>query len=127
MWSRWGRLDSTGLDTYLRRTITNTFLTSARRRSHGRLLMRLLPMERSVDSEDAAVAQREDLAAALRRLPPRQRVVIALRYIEDLPVNEVAEALGCSPGTVKTQTSRGLAALRRHLTAEHGPAGGVSS
>ncbi|MFC6091397.1 RNA polymerase sigma factor [Saccharothrix lopnurensis] len=55
---------------------------------------------------------RDLVHAALLRVPPRQRAVLVLRYFEDLPVNEVAVLMGCSEGTVKSQTARGLVALR---------------
>ena len=60
-------------------------------------------------------AQRVDLQRALVTLSPKQREVVVLRYIADLPEAEVAQALGCSVGTVKTHASRGLAALRKNL------------
>jgi DNA-directed RNA polymerase specialized sigma subunit len=52
---------------------------------------------------------------ALSRLTPRQRAVLVLRFYQDLPVEQAAEAMGCSTGTVKSQTSRALTALRRVL------------
>ncbi|HLX89379.1 MAG TPA: sigma-70 family RNA polymerase sigma factor [Acidimicrobiales bacterium] len=64
---------------------------------------------------DPHLTERIDLARAMRRLPRRQREVVFLRYLADLPELEVADALGCSPGTVKVHASRGLAALRRQL------------
>ena len=63
--------------------------------------------------EPVGVEDREILRAALARLPRRQRAVLVLRFLCDLSVDDVAEILGCSPGTVKSQTSHGLAALRR--------------
>jgi RNA polymerase sigma factor (sigma-70 family) len=59
---------------------------------------------------------RLELVAALRALPRRQRQVVTLRYLADLPEAEVAAALGCSAGTVKQHAHRGLAALRLRLT-----------
>jgi RNA polymerase sigma factor (sigma-70 family) len=64
---------------------------------------------------DRADDERPALVAALRRLPPRQRAVLVLRFLYDLPVGEVAALLECSEGTVKSQSSRGLAAMRRLL------------
>jgi RNA polymerase sigma-70 factor (sigma-E family) len=64
---------------------------------------------------DDRIVERGDLVAALRRLPRRQREVVVLRYVADFSEIDVAAALGCSVGSVKTHGSRGLAALRRHL------------
>jgi RNA polymerase sigma factor (sigma-70 family) len=61
------------------------------------------------------VAVRSAVLGALRELPAKQRAAVVLRYLDDLPVHEVAAALGCSEGTVKSNASRGLDRLRQVL------------
>jgi len=56
-----------------------------------------------------------DVRAALANLPPRQRATLVLRFYCDLPVEQTARELGCTPGTVKSQTAKGLTALRGAL------------
>ena len=63
---------------------------------------------------------RDALVRATRALPPRQRAVLVLRYFEDLPVEQVAEILGCSTGTVKSQTHHALVKLRELIAAPAG-------
>lgn len=60
---------------------------------------------------DEGIAMRE----ALKAVTPRQRTAIVLRYYEDLPETEIADTLGCRPGTVKSLLSRGLRTLRKEL------------
>ena len=69
-----------------------------------------------VEASDAAVllARRRALAASLAGLPPRQRLALALRYVHDLSEAQIAQALGCRPGTAASLLTRGRAALRRH-------------
>ena len=107
-WSRVARYD----EAWITRVATNLALGEARRRSrparasnpgHGASL-------------DAVIAQRAELVSVLARLPKRQREVVALRFLADLPEAAVAAALGCSLGTVKQHAARGLAALRVALT-----------
>ena len=61
------------------------------------------------------MATRQALLDGLRRVPPRQRAVLVLRFLEGMDVSGTAEVLGCTEGTVKSQTSRGLDALRGAL------------
>jgi DNA-directed RNA polymerase specialized sigma24 family protein len=65
-----------------------------------------------VPDASAQVDQRDELFRLLLQLPPGQRAAIVLRYWEDLSEAEAARVLGCSPGTVKSAASRGLARLR---------------
>jgi len=82
---------------------------AAERRAHRRagVPAAVIP---EVDRAEA-LAVREAVAA----LPERQRAAVVLRYFADLPVAQVAEILGCEPGTVKSLTSHARAHLRRHL------------
>lgn len=75
-----------------------------------------VPPDVSGDPVDSAVTERLELVRALAALPRRQRQVVVLRYLADLPEAAVAGTLGCSVGTVKQHASRGLAALRLALT-----------
>jgi RNA polymerase sigma-70 factor (sigma-E family) len=72
---------------------------------------------------DERVGERGDLVTALRKLPRRQREVVVLRYLADFSEADVAVALGCSVGTVKSQASRGLSALRKHFGGRTGTDG----
>jgi len=58
---------------------------------------------------------RQEIVAAVRRLPPRQRAAVVLRYYEDRSEAEIASAMGCSPGTVKSQLAKARATLGRDL------------
>lgn len=101
---------------YLRSTVCN--LTRNRLR-HLRItrLRRPEPPEHARSSEHAVLVAEEhrELLAALDALPRRQREALILRYWLDLSEREIAEAMGVTPGSVKTHASRGLAALRGKL------------
>lgn len=111
-WSRVSRADHP--EAYVRRIVVNEVI-GTRRRGWGR---RERPHE-SIEppgastSPEAGVVEHDAVWTAVRALPPRQRAVIVLRYYEDLSEVQIAEALGCSRGTVKSQASAALAALRR--------------
>jgi RNA polymerase sigma factor (sigma-70 family) len=68
--------------------------------------------------------ERDRVLVALSAIGPRQRACIVLRFYDGLSIEETAEMLGCSAGTVKSQTSRGLDHLRRVLGEQHGAAQG---
>src|SRR5439155_17337940 len=84
------------------------------RRKKRRIPFRVPPTTPSAETS----VERLALQAALGSLPRRQREVVVLRYLADLPEAEVAVVLGCTVGTVKQHASRGLAALRLRQTAE---------
>ena len=109
---RWRRIEG-DVEPYVRRILYHDSATRWRRRG--------LRAETSVASppDVALVADAADdtslrllLRRALLALPPRQRAVLVLRYLEDRSVEETAEILGCRPGTVVSQASRALVKLR---------------
>jgi RNA polymerase sigma-70 factor (sigma-E family) len=97
---------------YARRILVNLALAEGPRRSRRRA--ELSAAQGEEPAAPTAIDAHDDLYAALAALPPRQRAVLVLRYFLDLPEAEVAAALQCSLGTVKSTTSRGLA--RREQT-----------
>ncbi|TNM50193.1 SigE family RNA polymerase sigma factor [Nocardioides albidus] len=110
-WLSWHRID-TDPEGYVRRILVNTYATWWRRRWNGETPTSRLP--EAVDEHGRAEddSLRQDLWAALGRLPRGQRAVIVLRYFEDLTEAETARLLGCSLGTVKSQTARAFTRLR---------------
>lgn len=111
----WGRIRQRDPEGYVRKVMANTSASWWRRKWHGEAPTEVLP-DRSLTDVTAQVDNRLSLARALRALPPRQRAVIVLRFHEDLTVEAVAATLGCSVGTVKSQTSKALATLRNNPT-----------
>jgi RNA polymerase sigma-70 factor (sigma-E family) len=113
-WRRVRTVDN--LDAYARQVVVRTFLDEQRRR-WSRVRRYADPPEpaQSHPGGADAVDLRLTLVGALARVPPRQRAVLVLRYLTDLTVAETAQALDCSEGNVKSQTSHGLATLRRLL------------
>ncbi|MGH1556596.1 SigE family RNA polymerase sigma factor [Streptomyces sp. L7] len=120
---RWSRLrDRQQPETYVRRAIYHAQIDRFRLLSWGKETVTDTLPEPPAQAADWAdtVVQRQDIMAALRRLPKRQRAVIVLRYFEDLPDPEIAEILGISQGTVRSQTHKALTSLRSAF-AEAGP------
>ena len=104
---RWRKVEAYA-PAWVARVATNLALD--RVRANGRQRPAAVPKP-----ADPMWEQRRDLVEALRGLPVRQREAVVLRYVVDLPEADVAAAMGCSVGTVKSSTSRGLDALRARL------------
>lgn len=110
---RWPRLERRGGEmAYARRAVVSAYLDQVRRRSSTERPQEDDHAVSSGEDVATAVATRQALMAALEQLPPRQRACVVLRYFEDLSVEQTAALLGCTEGTVKSQTSRGLFSLR---------------
>ena len=115
LFAAWHRVEPVGAPAYVRKIVTNVYL------SHRRLSW--VRRERAAaDLPDAAshrpqdaVDVRLEVLAALDRLPTRQRATLILRYWEQLSVDETATAMGCSTGTVKSQSAKGLQKLKSLL------------
>jgi RNA polymerase sigma-70 factor (sigma-E family) len=114
VWPRWDRIyrSDSSAEAYVRRAMVTTYANWWRRRWRAeqptaRVPEHPVPADRYAEADD-----RSEVRRALAVLPPRQRAVIVLRYYEDLTETQTAGVLGCSVGTVKSQTSKALAKLR---------------
>ncbi|MEV5823114.1 SigE family RNA polymerase sigma factor [Micromonospora haikouensis] len=105
------------IEPYARRVMVNTSTSWWRRRWHGERPTEVLPERAGVDEIEQQL-DRDVLWRQLRALPSRQRAVLVLRFYEDMSEAQTAALLEISPGTVKSQTSRALATLRRRLGAQ---------
>ena len=108
-WPRVKSADDT--DAYVRRILVNTHLARFRKRRVAEVLSPDLP-DGAYGDQSQQIAQRDEVLAALVALPRRQRAAIVLRFWEDLTESQVAGILGCSVGTVRSQTHRALQKLR---------------
>ena len=117
MYVQWGRIDEP--HAYARAAMANGVTDRWRRLGRRPREVDLEPWHDAAVADGAAQrAERSGIVRNLRRLPPRQRAVIVLRYYEDWPEERIAAHLGCSRGTVKSQCSKGLARLRSLMAAE---------
>jgi RNA polymerase sigma-70 factor (sigma-E family) len=124
-WSKVQRSDSR--DAYVRQVLVRCLIDERRRSWRRERPFAELPEaglhmrdEDGASGEDGRaesgfeirIGDRDEVFAALAKIPPRQRATLVLRYWEDMSVEQAAHVLGCSAGTVKSQSARGLAALR---------------
>ena len=113
----WSRVRADGNPTgYAQRTMVNVFLNQRRRR--GEIPVGDPPESPAEDRGLAAVESAAGIRELLARLPARQRAAVAMRYVVDMADEQIAEVLRCSPQTVRSQISRGLATLRQHSAPE---------
>jgi RNA polymerase sigma-70 factor (sigma-E family) len=115
---KWAQVEPPARERYLRAAIRSTWIDGWRRSGQGRFAvfpaadLSLVADRADDDPGVEGFADRDALAAALAELAPGQRAVIVLRFCEDQTERQTAAALGCSVGTVKSQTHAGLARLR---------------
>ncbi|GAB3279952.1 SigE family RNA polymerase sigma factor [Actinocorallia lasiicapitis] len=114
LYVKWGQATrAENLDAYVRTMLVRVFLGEQRRGWFARVrVVEVLPEGEAYQGDLEAVM---DVREALAKVPARQRAALVLRYHCDLSVAEAARVLGVSEGTVKSQTARGLSALRRGL------------
>ncbi len=112
LYVHWPRIQPGAVDAYARRTVVNTCFRMAKVR--GRETATGYLPDAPHDGSDQTL-DRLDLISALTGLSPRARAVVALRYLDDLSVVEVADILGIAEGTVKSQTARALDRLQSVL------------
>lgn len=120
----WPRINRGGtVDAYARQVLVRSAIDESRRGFRKRETALPEVPEHGTPAHD--VGETVDLRNALAALPPGQRAAVVLRYWEDQSVEATAQLLGCSTGTVKSQTARGLAALRKLLGSAQPATGGV--
>ena len=119
---RWGRLrDPDRAYAYAKQVVVTTAASRRRLRSNQEVVDLPDHVEASTPADSESFGDREAMRDLLRRLPPRTRTVLVLRYWADMSEADTAAALGCSVHTVRSQANRGLHRLRAHLTTSDTP------
>ena len=98
---------------YVRRSLTNAFINERRRPSSHELRFDLIPERTDERDYTRTIGDRDELWPLLQALPARQRAALVLRYYQDQSDDQIAEALDCRGGTVRSLISRGLATMRQ--------------
>jgi len=110
--------DAQSAQGYVRRTVVSLVIARHRRRKVEARYAERQRAERHEPHTDPDPAERDEIFKGLSRLSERQRAALVLRYYMDLSDADIAEALGCRPGTVKSLLSRGLESLRGVMSDE---------
>jgi RNA polymerase sigma-70 factor (sigma-E family) len=117
LYTRWGRIVQDDPTAYVRRMLVNSYIDTTRRRRRVREVPVAEPADVPSADGTAVVADRDDLVGRLSVLSERERAMVVMRHYLDASEAEVARALGCSVGTVKSTCSRALGRLRIPTTA----------
>jgi RNA polymerase sigma-70 factor (sigma-E family) len=110
-WRAWGRIDAEP-EPYVRKILVNVYASWWRRKWRQAEQSAAEVPERAGRDETSRIDGRDEVWLAMGRLPRRQRAVLVLRYFEDLTEAQIAEVMGISVGTVKSQAARALGKLR---------------
>jgi RNA polymerase sigma-70 factor (sigma-E family) len=114
LYPKWDKVQSADQPlAYVRRSLTNAFINERRKASSHDLRFDLMPDRADGRDATAYIADRDELWPLLQMLPPRQRAALVLRYFHDLSDDQIAAALECRTGTVRSLISRGLATMRQ--------------
>lgn len=116
LYVHWSRVQRAGdPQAYARRAVVNAAVDGTRRPWRREHAAAAVP-DSALPDMSSGISDRDEVLTALSSIGPRQRACLVLRFYEDLSVDQTAEILGCSAGTVKSQTSRALDHLRDLLT-----------
>lgn len=116
---RWHTIRDDNPEPYVRKAVVNAALSWRRKRRIREVPLDSAPAP-ATGPEGEHLHRNERLIGALRSLPPLMRAAVALRYLEDCSEAETARLIGCSVGTVKSASSRGVAKLRLALAKTEG-------
>jgi RNA polymerase sigma-70 factor (sigma-E family) len=113
LFPKWAKVQTADVPlAYVRRCVANNFVNVRRARSSTEVAVEFLPEREDGYDAPTALADRDEIWHMLATLPARQRAALVLRYFHDLPDGQIADALGCRVGTVRSAISRGLTTLR---------------
>jgi RNA polymerase sigma-70 factor (sigma-E family) len=118
LYPRWERVAGADVPlAYVQRSLRNNFLSQLRNGRGRELLIDAVPDVPGRSSIERETTDRDEVWALMRTLNRRQRTVLVLRFYEGLSDTEIAEYLGCRPGTVRSLASRAVAKLRERTQA----------
>lgn len=124
LYPKWDRVRAADVPiAYVRRALANAFVNTRRRPASRELVLDVLPDRGDPRDATAQLADRDEIWGLLRTLPDRQRAALVMRYFHDLPDAEIAHALDCRAGTVRSLISRGLASMREQGALQPPPTG----